>query len=514
MEWNGDWSDNSSLWTEHLKQELSYKNENDGTFWMNFNDILQYFSICNICMCHNSLINKHLRPWIESRNEFEYIFMSNGHGLLSTQIYELIIPQNSITNDNINDNIEMYITIHQKDKRIIDSLPYIDIGVTILQELTIEEQSNIHNSSDIHNPSDIQYPSRKYRYIGSSGNSINRQNQLFIQNLKIGNKYLIIPTSTGCKMKQYMNECIENNILYELKRNCVLSIHSISQYFINKIDFQSKILEESIELPILNDGHTQVLIDSIENNEKVILYSYHSNNSDIISYLVNNQSFNKILRINMNFINSQNIITNCDSLINNEIIVEANDYEILHHIMPLNDNITSIISYNITYNLYLPFNHSNNTQNTQNNIQNTQNNTQNQLNNSQNDSNNNENESENTQNESENTENYGKLIEKYFIDKNNNILLLKYKLIINNKILLTFYIKSINNNRILFSFNFFGSKNYELFGEMIDLNNPLKAQIIAEPFERSNSVIQMYQIDCNSNCLLKTSISYKIENFD
>ena len=38
FESNRDWSDNSALWTEDLKDKLNVKEEDDGTFWMNIED--------------------------------------------------------------------------------------------------------------------------------------------------------------------------------------------------------------------------------------------------------------------------------------------------------------------------------------------------------------------------------------------------------------------------------------------------------------------------------------------
>jgi hypothetical protein len=32
-EWNGDWSDNSPLWTRRMKAKLNYANADDGAFW-------------------------------------------------------------------------------------------------------------------------------------------------------------------------------------------------------------------------------------------------------------------------------------------------------------------------------------------------------------------------------------------------------------------------------------------------------------------------------------------------
>lgn len=44
-EWNGDWSDNSPLWTQELREELEFVNSDDGSFWMTIDDFKQYFSV-------------------------------------------------------------------------------------------------------------------------------------------------------------------------------------------------------------------------------------------------------------------------------------------------------------------------------------------------------------------------------------------------------------------------------------------------------------------------------------
>lgn len=39
FEWKGDWDDHSDLWTEEIKRLLAYDpEEDDGIFWMNFDD--------------------------------------------------------------------------------------------------------------------------------------------------------------------------------------------------------------------------------------------------------------------------------------------------------------------------------------------------------------------------------------------------------------------------------------------------------------------------------------------
>eukprot|EP00668_Euglena_longa_P015348 GGOE01019422.1.p1 GENE.GGOE01019422.1~~GGOE01019422.1.p1 ORF type:complete len:1076 (-),score=106.68 GGOE01019422.1:137-3058(-) len=49
IEWQGDWSDKSRLWTPELRQELQHTNQDDGSFWMPFHDFLTYFHVINVC---------------------------------------------------------------------------------------------------------------------------------------------------------------------------------------------------------------------------------------------------------------------------------------------------------------------------------------------------------------------------------------------------------------------------------------------------------------------------------
>ena len=47
-EWLGPYSDCSDKWTPKLKQELHYVDADDGTFWMNFDDFLKYYTDIDI----------------------------------------------------------------------------------------------------------------------------------------------------------------------------------------------------------------------------------------------------------------------------------------------------------------------------------------------------------------------------------------------------------------------------------------------------------------------------------
>lgn len=43
FEWNGDWSDKSDLWTDDIKKQCEY-NDDEGLFWMSYDDVCKYFS--------------------------------------------------------------------------------------------------------------------------------------------------------------------------------------------------------------------------------------------------------------------------------------------------------------------------------------------------------------------------------------------------------------------------------------------------------------------------------------
>ena len=51
-EWVGDWSDNSSKWTQEFKKEVGLEQKEDGIFWMSYEDYLQFYTTTHICKIH------------------------------------------------------------------------------------------------------------------------------------------------------------------------------------------------------------------------------------------------------------------------------------------------------------------------------------------------------------------------------------------------------------------------------------------------------------------------------
>ena len=99
-EWTGDWSDNSSKWTKQLKEEcklmVAAKNgTEDGRYWMNLKDFLNYFVVCNISKYHKGFYDVQVKY---SNNQ------TNQHN-----VSLLTVEEDSLC----------YVQIHQKYKRFV-----------------------------------------------------------------------------------------------------------------------------------------------------------------------------------------------------------------------------------------------------------------------------------------------------------------------------------------------------------------------------------------------------------
>jgi len=54
VEWTGDWSDGSPLWTRRLKSKVGWVEREDGAFWMSWQDFTQHFEELYICRFYDS----------------------------------------------------------------------------------------------------------------------------------------------------------------------------------------------------------------------------------------------------------------------------------------------------------------------------------------------------------------------------------------------------------------------------------------------------------------------------
>ena len=58
--WYGKWSDSSDIWTPELKKQLNFTEEDDGTFWMEFEDAKHIFEFIEICKVNDNYLYNYL----------------------------------------------------------------------------------------------------------------------------------------------------------------------------------------------------------------------------------------------------------------------------------------------------------------------------------------------------------------------------------------------------------------------------------------------------------------------
>ncbi|XP_044127159.1 calpain-3 isoform X5 [Bufo gargarizans] len=77
VEWNGSWSDNSKEWTvidKSEKSRLQHQINEDGEFWMSFDDFMKNFTKLEICnLTADALESDSLQTWTVSVNEGRWV---------------------------------------------------------------------------------------------------------------------------------------------------------------------------------------------------------------------------------------------------------------------------------------------------------------------------------------------------------------------------------------------------------------------------------------------------------
>ena len=94
-EFNGDWSDFSSKWTEELKQKYKYYEKEDGDFFMGYNDFMKYFVTMGFAKLHPKFSSSKLKIKKEEA--------------VKCQLIKVTIPQ---------DNTLVYFQLYGKNPRI------------------------------------------------------------------------------------------------------------------------------------------------------------------------------------------------------------------------------------------------------------------------------------------------------------------------------------------------------------------------------------------------------------
>ena len=101
FEWNGDYGDNSNLWTPDLKKKVKYEKTDDGIFYMKLEDFLKYFPYSFICKFEHNFKYRYKK------------FVQTGDGGESIVACKLYVPKTT----------KIMINLHQKYSRITHDIP-------------------------------------------------------------------------------------------------------------------------------------------------------------------------------------------------------------------------------------------------------------------------------------------------------------------------------------------------------------------------------------------------------
>merc|ERR1711991_34156 len=111
FEWNGDWSDESPLWTPRLKKELDLTVEDDGTFWIDWDNFLKQY---NNVMILRLLQDEVGHIW--TRNEaFGSWVGSSAAGSSANRATWHLSPQYRLKVDK---ETQLFIALAQNDRRL------------------------------------------------------------------------------------------------------------------------------------------------------------------------------------------------------------------------------------------------------------------------------------------------------------------------------------------------------------------------------------------------------------
>ena len=202
LEWTGDWSPSSSLWTPEIKRYVNPNfDEDDGNFWMNLKDFVSHFNALHVCRVKN---------WDEVRIKGKFIRVQDAEDpnvevVVSKWFYSIDLPE----------RVRLFIGIHQEDERLVgvsSKRQYMDIGIIILKRL---------NDGTI-------------TITGKKDFTIDRQCELEIV-LDPGS-YIVLPKTSGCLLKRPEDAPMERVKLLTVKGDLTDIADSTVQDIFRKFD--------------------------------------------------------------------------------------------------------------------------------------------------------------------------------------------------------------------------------------------------------------------------------------
>ena len=244
FEWKGDWSDMSPLWTEEIKQKIQPNfSEEDGSFWMNYDDFQAQFYCVNCCKVRN---------WDEVRIKGKFIRVQE----IDDPKIEQVVSKWYYTIE-VQEKAKVSVSIHQEDERsngVALLRPYQDIGIAILKK---KNDGNV----ELINFTDFEFD----RQV--------EQNHEFEE----PGTYIILPRTSGCLLRKPGDASNEKAVLQDRFGNISIGLKSTIQDIFRKFDMllnreltyvEFKGFYECINKTITEDEYKTTILDRYPSSNK------------------------------------------------------------------------------------------------------------------------------------------------------------------------------------------------------------------------------------------------------
>ncbi|VDK54000.1 unnamed protein product [Anisakis simplex] len=152
-EWNGPWSDGSTEWTQVTdaqKKEIGITVDEDGEFWMPWNEFVRYFTDISVCQLFNTSIFSFANKYYEWKFRGEW--KSNGArgggptdragGCLNFAATFCANPQYLFDIDEDGGNVMFALTQREKNEGEKQREPFVTIGMHPINPIATSDYAN------------------------------------------------------------------------------------------------------------------------------------------------------------------------------------------------------------------------------------------------------------------------------------------------------------------------------------------------------------------------------------
>jgi hypothetical protein len=314
-EWTGDWSDNSTKWTPEIKKILNYDNEDDGTFWISYEDFCKFYTTTHICMIHT-----------------DYFFVNQKF------MYDKDLAFNLVKIE-VNKNTKGFFVVNQKNARIYRNAKGVEgFENKYCSVITFREEDG------------------KYTYIGAN---CGRQNRLYVEceNITKGNYYIAVsfPVDKSRLEKenplQKKSSIVEETFSYRvglysnLDKANIVDIQgeeetSIMNEFLKKVVYDLSL--KNPDIYYFTEEGEKTSWRSISFEKEAGAYGYLSYNNDSDGFIYEYLSFSQLYNVNLIPIMEHGTLMSLDNMDLEDMIEDPFERNAVDHLQS-NANLESDI---------------------------------------------------------------------------------------------------------------------------------------------------------------------------